>query len=315
MTARQPHRARPGRPRRTAGTLAFVAMTSLGAPGARAIDAVALWDFSDPARSEAAFRALLPAASADDALSLQTQIARSFGLRSRFDEAHALLDQVEAQLPQAGAEPRARYLLERGRTLRSAGQRDRAQPLFLQAVELAGAARLDELAVDAMHMMALVERSAQAQLDWNRRALDLALASSEVRARNWDASLANNIGVTLYEQGRFEDALATFRFAVQARERIGQARRLHEAQWMVAWTLRALQRHDEALRLLSRLAAGAGTTDGHVFAELGENHLAVGQQDEARAAFARAWDLLAREPLGQRPGAAELDRLRRLGGR
>lgn len=303
----------PGRVRRAASALACIGALA-GLHPAWAIDAVALWDFADLARSEANFRARLAGANADDALSLQTQIARSLGLRSRFAEAHALLDRVEAQLPQAGAEPRVRYLLERGRTLRSASQRERARPLFLQAVDQARSARLDELTVDAMHMVALVEPGAEAQLEWNRRALDLALASNEVNARNWDASLANNIGVTLHEQGRFEEALASFTFAVQARERMNQPRRLHEARWMVAWTLRALKRHDEALRLLSRLESDAGPPDGYVFAELGENHLAIGQRDEARAAFVRAWELLSREPPEQRPDPAELDRLRRLGG-
>lgn len=290
-------------------------LMAFGAPSARALDAVALWDFADPARSETTFRSRLPGASADDTLSLQTQIARALGLRSRFDEAHQVLDRVEAQLATAGAEPRVRYLLERGRTLRSSGARERARPLFLQAVDQARAARLDELTVDAMHMVALVEPGAEAQLQWNRSALELALGSGEVNARNWDASLANNIGITLYDQGRFEDALASFAQAVQARERIGQARRLHEARWMVAWTLRALKRHDEALRLLSRLESQAPVPDAYVFAELGENHLAVGQRDEASAAFARAWELFARAPESQRPAAAELDRLRRLGGR
>lgn len=304
------------RPRPAGSWLGFIALlTSLAVWDACAIDAPALWDFADPARSEANFRARLPGATADDALSLQTQIARSLGLRSRFDEAHALLDRVESQLPRAGAEPRVRYLLERGRTLRSSGRRDLARPLFLQAVEQARSARLDELTVDAMHMVALVEPDAEAQLGWNRRALEIALASSEVNARNWDASLANNIGVTLHERGRFDDALASFNVAVQARERIGQPRRLHEARWMVAWTLRALKRHDEALRLLSRLDSDTSAPDGYVFAELGENHLVLGQLDEARAAFARAWDLLTREPEAQRPSANELERWRRLGGR
>ena len=40
-----------------------------------AIDFSPLWDFGDPALSEQRFRAALVAASADDALVLQTQIA------------------------------------------------------------------------------------------------------------------------------------------------------------------------------------------------------------------------------------------------
>ena len=76
-----------------------------------ALDIRALRDFSDPARSEVTFREHLRTASGDLALSLQTQIARSLSLRSRLDEAHALLDQIESRLPEAGPEPRVRTCL------------------------------------------------------------------------------------------------------------------------------------------------------------------------------------------------------------
>jgi len=49
-----------------------------------------------------------------------------------------------------------RYLLERGRTFNSAGEKDRARPLFVQAWEIAGAAGLEGLAVDAAHMVPIV---------------------------------------------------------------------------------------------------------------------------------------------------------------
>ena len=126
-----------------------VLATAFFAMGAQAMDIKGLWNFADPAASEAVFRERLASASGDCALSLQTQIARSLGLRSRFDEAHAVLDQIEPRLAGAGAEPRVRYLLERGRTFRSSRQVDRARPLFAQAVEAAAAAGLDDLSVDA----------------------------------------------------------------------------------------------------------------------------------------------------------------------
>ena len=85
------------------------------------MDVTTLWNFADPATSEAAFRsALATATNADDALVLQTQIARTYSLRSRFADAHALLDAIAPALASAGAEPRVRAMLERGRTWRSA---------------------------------------------------------------------------------------------------------------------------------------------------------------------------------------------------
>ena len=112
------------------------------------MDVSPYWNFSDPAASEAALRkALATVANSDDELSLETQIARTYGLRSRFDAAHALLDRIEPRLASAGAEPRVRYLLERGRTLRSSKAPERARPLFVEAADRAHAAGLDALEV------------------------------------------------------------------------------------------------------------------------------------------------------------------------
>ena len=271
-----------------------------------------LWDFSDPARSEAVFRERLKSASSDDALSLQTQIARSYGLRSRFDEAFALLDQIEPQLAQAGAEPNVRYLLERGRTLRSSKQATQALPLFLDAVKRAGAAQLDELAVDAMHMAALAEPDAEQQMQWNQHALALAQNSADPNARNWDASLANNIGWTHHDAGRFDAALASFQTALAARRRLGKAEDIRSARWMVARALRSLKRHDEALVILQDLAADPAAftqPDGFVFEEIGENLLAQGHAAAAKPPFAKAHALLSQDHSLDRPDDEHLARL------
>ena len=64
---------------------------------------------------------------------------------------------------------------------------------------------------------------------------------------------------------------------------------------MIAWTLRSLHRHEEALTVLQRLEAQApDAPDGYVFEELGENLLALGRDAQARDHFAKAWELLSR---------------------
>jgi len=276
------------------------------------VDIRALWNFDDPAASEVRLRAALAGAGRDDTLSLQTQIARTYSLRSRFADAHALLDRIEPDLAGAGAEPQVRHRLERGRTFRSARQPEPARPLFEEAAALAQAAGLEDLAVDALHMVALVVPGAEAQLDWNRRALALALAARDPAARDWDASLANNIGMTLHGQGRYEDALASFRTALAARERIGDPVRIRVARWMIAWTLRSLQRHEEALDIQQRLereAAAAGAPDAWVYEEIGENLLALGRAAEARPWFARAHEQHLLDSSPGRPDAQHLARL------
>lgn len=281
------------------------------------MDVSPYWNFDDPAASEAAFRKALSATpKGDDALTLQTQIARTYGLRSRFDQAHALLDTIEPQLATAGAEPHVRYLLERGRTWRSSEAAERARPLFIEAAERAHAAGLDALEVDAWHMVALVEKEPEAQMQGSRKALAIALSSPDPIARNWDASLANNIGMTLHDAGRYEEALASFQTALAARERIGEAGTIRVAHWMIAWTLRSLHRHDEALAILRRLETGttlaAGGPDGYVFEEIAENLLATQRADLAKPYFAKAWQLLSADTSLDRPDDARLARLLRL---
>ena len=283
---------------------------------AAAMDVSPYWNFNDPAASEAAFRAALSAnPGSDDALTLQTQIARTYGLRARFDEAHALLDTIEPRLATAGAEPRVRYLLERGRTFRSSKAPEKARPLFVEAADRAHGAGLDALEIDALHMIALVETGPEAQMALNRRALAIAAASGDPIARNWDASLANNIGMSLHEAGRYEEALASFRSALAARERIGKADLIRVARWMIAWTLRSLRRHEEALAILRRLEAenaAAGEPDGYTFEEIGENLLAQQQADAAKPYFAKAWQRFSVDTSPDRPDDAHLARLERL---
>src|SRR5688500_5671859 len=95
----------------------LLAFTFLGyCASVQATTIVQLWNFSDPAASELRFRDALAGAQGDLGLELETQIARTYSLRKRFADAHAALDAVEARLAGAGARPRLRYLLERGRS-------------------------------------------------------------------------------------------------------------------------------------------------------------------------------------------------------
>ena len=134
-----------------------------------------LWDYDHPAESEADFRRALETLDeqADAALrpELMTQIARAQGLQRRFDDAHAMLDAVEAQLDGSPPRVRVRYLLERGRVYNSSRQPARAQPYFAGAWELASTAGEDILAIDAAHMLAIIA-APEASLVWNQRALE-----------------------------------------------------------------------------------------------------------------------------------------------
>jgi tetratricopeptide (TPR) repeat protein len=281
------------------------------------MDIDSFWEYSDPAASESRFRGALASASADERLELLTQVARTYSLRKQFDQAHALLDEVEPQLPAAGAAPRARYLLERGRTFNSAGDKPRASLLFLQAWDTATAASLEGLAVDAAHMLAIVEPPESAA-QWTMRGVELARASADAQARGFLPALLNNHAWNLFEERRHDEALAAFREAEIAWHATGRQPQGRIATWSVARALRALKRHDEALQLQTRLEREwqvAGEADGYVFEEIAENLEALGRPAEATAYFRRAEQELGKDPQFARDDAARWKRITSLAAR
>lgn len=226
-----------------------------------------LWDFDDAPGSEARFRKVAEAA-ADDVTrqAALTQVARALGLQERFDEGHAVLDAVTS----SDAEVAVRTELECGRLLRSAGDEVAAGPHFETAANLAREADLQELHVDALHMRALI-LPREERLASTLEALAFARAATDPRARDWDASLLNNLGMIHADDGDFEQALGIFEDALAARERIGRAETTRVARWMVAWALRNLGRDDEALAMQRALKAEldqAGESDTYVEEEL-----------------------------------------------
>ena len=277
-----------------------------------------LWDYNDPGATERRFQELLPAARASGDTSylaeLLTQIARTQGLQRRFEDAHHTLDAVEALLPEASGRAMIRYSLERGRVLNSSRRRDEARPYFLTAFECARDGSEDFYAVDAAHMMAIVEPP-DGQLDWNLRAIELANASADPRARGWLGSLYNNLGWTYHDIGQYEDALATFQDGLAWQRQAGKEREARIASWTVGRALRSLGRYDEALerqRENQRELERAGESDGFAAEEIAECLLALGREEEARPHFARAHAVLSKDPWLQDAQPERLQRLARL---
>jgi len=257
-----------------------------------------LWNFQKPGETEQRFREILPQAEkAGDLgylLELKTQIARTLGMQRKFDEAHAMLDDVAAALTDDTPVAFVRYLLERGRTLNSSKHPDQARPLFLAAWKVAQAVPADGLAVDAAHMMEIVEPT-EKKADWNRKAMLLAERSDDPGARAWLGALYNNHAWNLHDQGKYEESLAVHRKGWEWQKGHGGPRGTRIAKWSVAKLLRMVGRVEEALALQRELLdewKEAGEDDGFVFEELGECLLALGKEDEARPWFVKAWPLL-----------------------
>lgn len=267
---------------------------ALASGAAMAIDLDLLWDFSRPDMSEQRFRSALENASGDDAFILQTQIARTYGLRKDFDKARGMLRDIESGVGGAGAQAQARFYLELGRTFVSATHpaslvtpeaKAQARRAFDRALEISRPARLDALAIDAIHMLAFVDEAPAEQLKWGQAALSIALSSDQPEARRWEASIRNNVGYALHQLSRYDEALGQFRQALAIRERGTNADATRIARWMVAWTLRSLGRDDEALQIqlaLEQDADAAGKPDPYVLEELEALYRAKGDLPRAQ---------------------------------
>ena len=195
-----------------------------------------------------------------------TQVARALGLQGSFDAAAALLESLDTAPP----ELRVRTLLERGRIVNSSGQPAEAQPLFEQALAAASDGGFESLAVDALHMLAIVAPPAEQDV-LNRRALELAESATDPRARQWRGSLLNNMGWTAFERGDLDTALALFRDALAARQEQGKQQEIFVARWCIARCLREMGRVEEALAIqleLTEAHRAAGTTDSYVDEEI-----------------------------------------------
>jgi hypothetical protein len=264
-----------------------------------AIDLQSLWDYSQPELSAQRFTSALEGASAEDGLILRTQIARTHGLRRDFAKARELLRMIEPDLASGSDEGRVRYLLELGRTFASATHTsaertpehlEQARSLFMRAHELATRARLDDLAIDALHMMPFVDSEPEAQLAWNERALATLERSDQAEARRWEASLRNNVGWAMHLKGEYDAAIHQFVLSREAHARAHRTRGARIASWMIARTLRAQGKLAEAIGIqveLERAWDADGETDPYVFEELEHLYRATGCQDLANEYAAR----------------------------
>jgi tetratricopeptide (TPR) repeat protein len=298
------------------------------------------WDYDHPDSSEARFRAALPQARAagdrDYLIQLLTQLARSEGLQLKFEQAHRTLDEAlalfgdssgvapdssgTASSGAAGAPGVApalvkawvRYYLERGRVFNSSNKKEDAIPFFLSAWNLARQVGEENLAVDAAHMLAIASPPDSA-IEWSRKAMEAAEQAKDPKAKSWLGPLYNNLGWTYHDQGDYAKALELFRKSYQWRLEREQGKETRIAKWTIARTLRSMNRIDEALamqrELLQEWEAAGTERDGYVFEEIGECLHSLGRNEEAAPNFAKAYELLSKDPW---LSANEPDRLRRL---
>jgi tetratricopeptide (TPR) repeat protein len=293
------------------------AMNSTSAPNTNVTALInSLWDFNDKPESERRFREALKTASGEDALEIETQIARTFSLRRDFATSHAMLDDVQKRMSSSPRPAlRVRYLLERGRSFNSAGDFATAKPMFNEAFDLASKHGLDDLAIDAAHMVGFSKDTAEA-FAWTERAMQIALATKDGKAKKWRASLANNLGSTERERGNLDAAMKYFQLALESHQSQGsKPLQIFIAYWQIANVLRLQGKLDEALTIQSRLEAEMlrdNMPDAYVYDELAELHFSKRDAAKAKTYADKSLALLQNDDWVQKNELKRLARLREL---
>jgi len=211
-----------------------------------------LWNYDDPAGTEQKFRELLPAAEkGKDSgyyIELLTQLARTQSLQRKFTEAHEILDKVMKLLKPEHIVPRIRFMLERGRTYNSSKEYEKARELFMAAYMQADKYGEDNLAIDAVHMLGIVDKDEES-LKWNELAIKMAEDTKDEKAKGWLGALYNNTGWTYHDMEEYDKALELFERNVKWHTEKKSGMQLYIAKWSVARCLRSLGRIEEALNM------------------------------------------------------------------
>lgn len=265
----------------------------------------ALWDFSKPETSRQRFEEAL-AKWPESADELRTQIARTYSLTGKFEEARQELARIEGERSPV---VRVRYELEMGRILNSSGNREAARPHFKRALKVAKESNLDFYEVDAAHMLGIVT-TGQESIQWNEAAIKLAEGSFDARAKGWAGSLLNNLAWTYHDLGEFEKALVKFQAALEFRQRGKNEEATRVAKWSVARCLRSLKRFEEALVLQRELEKGPA--DGYVWEELGELLFSLERAEESKPYFRKAFEALSKDEWLVKNESARIARLKEL---
>ncbi|NOS83910.1 MAG: tetratricopeptide repeat protein [Ignavibacteria bacterium] len=279
-----------------------------------------LWNYDDPAGTEAKFRELLPKAekAKDTAyyIELLTQLARTRGLQRKFDEAHEILDKAMKLITAEHIVPRIRFMLERGRTYNSSKVYDKARELFLAAYMQADKYEEDNLAIDAVHMLGIVDKDEES-LKWNELAIQMAEDTEDEKAKGWLGALYNNTGWTYHDMGEFDKALELFERNVVWHTERKSGMQLYIAKWSVARCLRSLGRTEEALKMQMDLRGKDSEMysceDGYNAEEIAECLHALGRAEDARPYFKRAYEQLSKDSWVMENDKEKLERLKTLG--
>lgn len=284
-----------------------------------------LWNPMDAAASEAAFRALLPAAGQLTGrercglIELLVQIARAQTVQRKLSEARLNLSEAEKLLGEQKAgypvSVKIRWLFEKGRLFITEKTPSQARAVFAEALTLAENSGEDHFVVETAQMMAIIEPQ-KSQLAWIVKAIQVAETSPQQEAKKYLGSLYASLGWKLYDLRQFEKSLETFQRSLSHLKVHGTKREVFVAKWSTGKVLRAMGKTEEALAiqkaLVSELGIG-GTQDGRLYEELAECLQSLQRTAEAQLYFELAYKALSSDEWVTDNQPVKLKRMKDLG--
>ncbi|OQS02596.1 hypothetical protein THRCLA_05048, partial [Thraustotheca clavata] len=150
----------------------------------------ALSSFPDPEGSETVFLDMIqenPIMPATERWCIQTQIARTYQQRAKYNEGLKVLETIDNEV-QADKKPdsvlkqevRVRILTERARIYRDLKEKPKALTLLASAWSLVEATKSfpdDDLVLDVLHLLAMLQNDPQDKISWCKKAFTMASSS------------------------------------------------------------------------------------------------------------------------------------------
>ena len=157
-----------------------------------------------------------------------------------------------------------------------------ATDLFWTAHDRARAADLPGLTLDALHMLAILAPADDALALASEAEALVEAAGADYRP--WLGPILNNLGWTLFEDGRHDDAAGCFGRDSALRAELGRTDQRRIADWNLGYVLRNAGKVDVAFNVQQTLAAELepdGPRIAFVYSELAELHAMCGRAAEA----------------------------------
>ncbi len=212
----------------------------------------------NPADIERNLSALLPEAEKRDDksvyLQILSQIALAQAMQQKFDIAHNTLDEAEKLLEPQYQLATIRLLLERGRVYYKCDRLDTALSFFIQAYDVSTlSSEFASHTLTAAITIATIEKNLQKQIEWNKRAINLAENTHDERLHALLGPIYNNLAQQFIEAGKYLEALQSFeKCKAHAEERRDQIV-IRGALWGIGRALRGLNKLDQALYIQNDL--------------------------------------------------------------